>query len=129
MEKLPISEIIKKYRTEYARLRPVFSRAIGDKVYFNMFGFKHLIFKGSHRRKNKNILNRLILIPLIVPVIKNCEREVEIRQRYEIVKGKEVRATYYTLEAKVGQDAARVRVVTRKIGEKGHHYFQSIMKY
>ena len=128
-EKLPISEIVKKYRSEYCCLRPINSKAIDDKVYFNMYGFKHLIFKGHHRRENKAILNRLILIPLIIPVIKNCEREVEIRQRYETIDGKEIRVTYYALEAKVGKDAARVRVVTRKIGNKGHHYFQSIMKY
>jgi hypothetical protein len=129
MEKLPIADIVKKYRLEYNSLRPVQSKAIGDKVYFNMFGFKHLIFKGQHRRENKAIFNRLILIPLIIPVIRNCEREIEIRQRYEIVKGKEVKVTYYALEAHVGQDVVRVRVVTRKVGTKGRHYFQSIMKY
>jgi len=129
MERLSISEIVLKYRAEYRCLRSVHSKAIGDKVYFNMFGFKHLMFKGKHRRENKAILNRLILIPLIVPVAKNCEREVEIRQRYETIRGKEVRVTYYALEAKVGKDAVRVRVVTRKVGERGRHYFQSIMKY
>jgi len=128
-EEIPISDIIKKYRTVYNSLRPVNSKAIGDRVYFNMFGFKHLIFKGKHRRQNKAIFDRLILIPLIVPVIKNCERETEMRQRYEMVKGKEVKATYYALEAKVGKDAARVKVVTRKVGTRGRHYFQSIMKY
>lgn len=88
-----------------------------------------MIFKGQHRRENKTIFNRLILVPLIAPVIRSCERETEIRQRYEVIGGKEVRVTYYALEAKVGKDAARVQVVTRKVGEKGHHYFQSIMKY
>jgi len=39
MEKIPITDIVKKYRLEYSRLRPVQSSAIGDKVYFNMFGF------------------------------------------------------------------------------------------
>jgi hypothetical protein len=129
MEKLPIEDIIKKYRVEYSCLRSVYSRAIGEKVYFNMFGFKHLIFKGKHRRENKTLFNRLILIPLIVPVIKNCNREMEIRQRYEVIRGKEVRVTYYALESKVGKGAVRVRVVTRKVGDKGKHYFQSIMKY
>ena len=129
MEKLPVEAIIKRYRSEYNELRPVYSKAIGAKIFFNMPGFKHLIFKGKHRRENKVIFNRLILIPLIVLVIKNCERETEMRQRYEVVDGKEVKVTYYALEAKVGKDPARVRVVTRKVGEKGSHYFQSIMKY
>ena len=128
-DEILISDVIKKYQTTYNSLRPTKSKAIGDKVYFNMYGFKHLVFKGKHRRKNKAIFDRLILVPLIVPVIRNCERETEIRQRYETIRGKECRVTYYALEARVGKDAARVSVVTRKVGERGQHYFQSIMKY
>jgi hypothetical protein len=129
VNELKISEVIAKYRALYAKISPVKSPAIGDKVYFNIRGFKHLIFKGKHRRDNATIYNRLVLIPLIVPVIKNCEEEVEIRIRREIISGQKVRVTYYALEARVGNNAARVRVVTRKLGERGQHYFQSIMKY
>jgi hypothetical protein len=94
-----------------------------------MPGFKHLIFKGNHRRDTRTILNRLVLIPLIAPVIHNCDEEVEIRIRRESINGKKVRVTYYALEAHVGKESVRVRVITRKVGEKGSHYFQSIMKY
>jgi len=80
-------------------------------------------------KKEKAILNRLVLVPLIAPVIHNCSEEVEIRIRKEIIDGKKVRVTYYALEAHVGKESVRVRVVTRKVGEKGKHYFQSIMKY
>ncbi len=129
MDRLPMKEIIEKYRVEYKKLSPTYSRAIDEKVHFNMFGFKHLIFKGKRRRDNKTIMNRLVLIPLILPVIHNCEEEVEIRTRREVIDGKRVRVTYYALEAHVGKSSARVRVVTRKVGEKGKHYFQSVMKY
>lgn len=128
-DELRICEVIDKYKAIYQKVTPVKSYAIGDKVYFNMFGFKHLIFKGQHRRENGAIYNRLVLIPLIVPVIKNCEEEVEIRIRRENINGKQVKVTYYALESRVGNDSARVRVVTRKVGVKGKHYFQSIMKY
>ncbi len=74
-------------------------------------------------------MNRLVLIPLILPVISNCDEEVEIRIRKEIIDGKKVSVTYYALEAHVGKDSVRVRVITRKVGKKGKHYFQSIMKY
>ena len=94
-----------------------------------MFGFKHLIFKGKHRRDSKAIFNRLVLIPLIVPVIRNCDEEVEIRIRRETIDGKKIRVTYYALEARVGKDSVRVRVITRKVGTQGKHFFQSIMKY
>lgn len=129
MERLPTKDLIAKYRAEYAKLKPIQSKAIGDKVYFNMFGFKHLIFKGKHRRDTKAVFNRLVLVPLIAPVIHNCDEEVEIRVRREVIKGIKVKVTYYALEAHVGKDSVRVRVVTRKVGEKGRHYFQSIMKY
>lgn len=129
MDRLPMKEIIEKYRGEYKKLSPTYSRAIGDKIHFNMFGFKHLIFKGNRRRDNRTIMNRLVLIPLILPVIHNCDEEVEIRVRRETIDSKRVRVTYYALEARVGKSSARVRVVTRKVGEKGRHYFQSVMKY
>ena len=127
--KLEISQIIKKYESMYKRFTSIKSPAIGEDVNFNMYGFKHLIFKGKHRRKNSVIYSRMILIPLIKPVIENCEEEVEIRIRRENIKGKRVRVTYYALEARVGESSARVRVVTKKVGEKGKHYFQSVMKY
>lgn len=129
MERLPTQDLIAKYRAEYVNLKPIQSTAIGDKVYFNMYGFKHLIFKGKHRRDTKTIFNRLVLIPLIAPVIHNCDEETEIRTRREMIDGKKVKVIYYALEAHVGKDSVRVRVVTRKVGEKGKHYFQSIMKY
>lgn len=129
VERIGTEELIKKYRAEYQSLRPIFSRAIGDDVHFNMPGFKHLIFKGKHRRETASIFNRLVLIPLIAPVIRNCEEEVEVRIRKEMIDGKKIKVTYYALEAHVGKNSVRVRVVTRKVGEKGDHYFQSIMKY
>lgn len=129
MERLPTRDLIAKYRAEYKQLRPVYSKAIGEKVYFNMPGFKHLIFKGKHRRETAAIINRLVLIPLIAPVIRNCGEEIEVRIRNEVIDGKKVKVTYYALEAHVGKNSVRVRVVTRKVGKKGRHYFQSIMKY
>lgn len=128
-DRVTTSEYIGRYKAIYKTLKPIHSKAIGEKVYFNMPGFKHLIFKGKHRRETKAILNRLVLIPLIAPVIHNCHEEFEIRIRKEIIDGKKVEVTYYALEAHVGKDSVRVRVVTRKVGKNGQHYFQSIMKY
>ena len=128
-ERITTGELIAKYKATYQSLKPVHSKAIGDTVYFNMPGFKHLIFKGKHRRETAAIFNRLVLVPLIAPVIHNCDEVLETRIRKEMVDGKKVEVTYHALEAHVGRDAVRVRVVTRKVGDKGQHYFQSIMKY
>ena len=126
---IPINMIISKYEKSYKRFTPIYSQAINEEIYFNMAGFKHLIFKGKHRRPNKVIYSRMVLIPLIKPVIHNCQKETEIRQAIETIKGKELPVTYYALEARVGKSSTRVRVVIKKIGKNGKFYFQSIMKY
>ena len=126
---ISISQIIAKYENAYKRFTPTHSPAIGEDIYFNMSGFKHLIFKGKHRRPNKIIYSRMVLIPLIKPVIHSCQKEVEIRHAIEDVKGKPLSVTYYALEARVGKSSTRVRVVVKKIGKNGKFYFQSIMKY
>lgn len=118
-----------KYRDSYRRIKPVRSPAIKETVYFNMYGFKHLVFKGKHRRETKAIFNRLVLVPLIAPVIHNCKEAQEIRIRKEVIDGKKVTVTYHALEAHVGKDSVKVRVITRKVGKKGRHYFHSVMKY
>jgi len=112
-DRIVTSEYIDKYKAIYKTLKPIRSKAIGDKIYFNMPGFKHLIFKGKHRRETNAILNRLVLIPLIALVIHNCNEEVETRIRNEIIDGKRIKVTYYALESQVGKEGVRVRVVTR----------------
>jgi hypothetical protein len=128
-ERIPTKELIAKYKAIYTLLKPLRSRAIDADIHFNMPGFKHLIFKGKHRRETAAIYNRLVLVPLIAPVIHNCNEVIETRIRREFIDGKKVLVTYNALEARVGKDNPRVRVITRKVGESGKHYFQSIMKY
>lgn len=122
-------EMIIYYRSIYSGISPIYSKAIQDTIYFSMSGFKHLVYKGKHRRTNAALRGRLVLIPLIIPVIKECKEEQEIRIRRERIDGKNVRVTYYALEAHVGKANALVRVVTRKVGEEGKHYFHSVMKH
>jgi hypothetical protein len=129
VREINMQEVVAKYRKLYSEISPVYSQAIDGYVRFNMQGFKHLIFKRKHRRDNKTIYDRLVLIPLIVPVIKKCDEPVEIRRRPENIRGKKVWVEYTALEACVGQGKTRVRVVIRKVGEHGSPYFQSIMKY
>jgi len=129
VSELNVQEVIRKYRNLYLGIKPTYCKALDDKVYFNIRGFKHLIFKRKHRRDNETIYKRLVLIPLIVPVIRNCDEPIEIRKKPEILGGKKIWVEYTAIEAKVGKNDARVRVVIKKIGTKGKNYFQSIMKY
>ncbi|MBR0372850.1 hypothetical protein IJH72_02850 [Candidatus Saccharibacteria bacterium] len=115
---IPINQIIKKYEKTYKRLTPIKSPAINEDIYFNMPGFKHLIFKNKHRRPNKVIYSRMVLIPLIKPVICNCQKPVEKRILTEKIEGKTIKVTYYALEARVGKSSTRVRVVVKKNRKK-----------
>src|SRR3989344_887632 len=126
---IPTGEFMKKYKKEFEKLNAVRCVAIGEKVYFNMYGFKHLIFKGRQRRPTRVIFNRLVLIPLIIPTIKNSDEILETRIRKELIDGKKLSVTYHALETKVGKESVRVRVVVRKVGAKGKFYFFSVMKY
>lgn len=125
---ITMNTIIKKYKNSYQKFTPVYSSAIGDDVYFNMSGFKHLIYKNNRRRPNSIIYSRLVLIPLIKPVIHACEETTETRTGVEDVKGEPLKVEYRALEARVGKSSARVRVVVKKIGKNGKYYFQSVMK-
>ena len=101
---------------------------MNEEIQFNISGFKHLIFKGKHRRPNKVIYSRMVLIPLIRPVIRKCRRLSEVRESTENVGNKKLKVKYCALESKVGKNPAKVRVVVKKIGDKGKYYFQSVMK-
>ena len=124
-----MKKIVSKYKIMYKNYTPVYSLALGEMVYFNMAGFKHLIFKRGHRRPNRVIYSRMVLVSLIKPVIHASENVIEVRTGVEIMKGLEVKVKYCALEARVGKSSTRVRVVVKKIGDNGKYYFQSIMKY
>ncbi|MDP3763971.1 MAG: hypothetical protein Q8Q92_05070 [bacterium] len=120
-------------KTTYNQIGEVDCPILGEKVAFTAKGFHHLSNKpdGTVRDVEERI-HKLVLVPLAVPVIKNCigiteERYVEIRasrkKGAKILKGKT-----YTLVAKVGRKkpvAVRV-ILLRVIG--GKLIFWSIMK-
>lgn len=128
-EGLTTEDFVNKYKEVFGKLSPIKNNITGEPIFFNMVGFKHLIFKGKHRRATKVIVNRLILVPLIVPTIKNAPEILETRIRKETIDGKRIEVTYHALEAHVGKKSVRVRVVVRKVGKKGRLFFFSIMKY
>lgn len=65
-EKESIREVIEKYKAIYQKLQPVYSPALNEKVFFNMSGFKHLVFKKHHRRNSKVIYKSSARIKVVV---------------------------------------------------------------
>jgi hypothetical protein len=129
MTEVEIKGFIEKYRAIYKTFSPVYSPALGAKVNFNSEGFNHLTFKSGKKRTDNIVINRLPILLLAAPVIKNCPKTIETRTRKENIKGKPTKTTYYALEANVGKSSTRVRVVVRRIGVGGAYNFFSIMKY
>ena len=122
-------DYIQRYKDKYRKIGDVYCVALGLKVKFTLVGFKHLIFKGSRRRVNSVIKNRLRLIPLAPYVLKKADEVVETRIRKENIYGGRRSVRYDAIEAVVGKSNVRVRVVVRTIGEDGQPHFYSIMKY
>jgi len=129
MQKESMKEYIARYRKEYNKIVQIKCSALSSSVKFSSVGFKHLIFKGSHRRTNRVIKNRLKLIPLAVPVLKNSFEITETRIKKETHYGAVKEVKYEALEAVVSKSRVRVRVVVRTIGKSGQLQFYSIMKY
>lgn len=128
MGSLSVKIFIAKYSEIYKNIQPLYSPAICETIYFNGAGFRHLIYKNKHRRKAKIILGRLVLVPLIIPVIENCEKIVETHFRCQVIDHQKVSVVYHALEAKVGRSRIKARLIARKLGKQGKNYFHSIMK-
>lgn len=87
-----------------------------------------MIFKTSRDKRNvSEQCSRLILIPLIKPVLVNAKVIDETRmETSKTLKGDKIDA-FYALVANVGKRPARVKVVIRK-SSNGMYHFHSVMK-
>jgi hypothetical protein len=124
-----MQEYIKRYKDLYSKFEPTRCDVLSVTISFTSIGFKHLIFKGSHRRANHVIKSRLRLLSLSIPVLRKATIVVETRTQKENHNGKEVKVRYDAVEGNVGKGNIRVRVVIRTIGDKGKPHFYSIMRY
>jgi hypothetical protein len=120
-------------RETYNNIEKVFCPVLKEYVIFNARGFHHLLYKPDGTARDVcEIIYKMTLFPLAVPVIKNSvgisdEREIEIREnRKKNTKIK--KAKTYALVAVVGKrNPVSVRVIVLKIGT-GNYMFLSIMK-
>lgn len=120
-------------RKIYNTIKNVYCPVLETKIIFNSVGFHHLIYKpDGTSRKISEVIYKLKLFPLAVPVIKNAmgiseERNVKVRisrkNKSRFKKGKA-----YSLVAKVGKkNPVSVRVIILRVGN-GKFIFYSIMK-
>ncbi len=103
---------------------PIFCKVLDIEVYFNAGGFFHLRYDGSQRkRKVKEEYNKLSLLPLVIPAIKNADTVVdEIRE----IDGKKV--YYWGIVATVGKNNTKIKVILKRNGKEGTVFFWSVMR-
>ncbi len=103
---------------------PIFCKVLGVDVYFNAGGFFHLRYDGARRkRKGKEEYNKLSLLPLVIPTIKNAHTVVgEVRN----INGKKV--YYWGITATVGKNKSKIKVILKRNGENGKVFFWNVMK-
>lgn len=119
----------KKYKEMYFKLDSVYCSVLKAHVKFNSDGFYHMLFKTSREKRTvAGQYNRLILIPLLKPVLHNAKRIHETRIDEVKIRSVKKTRTCYALIEYVGDELdAKVKVVVRQIGTGGY-FFHSAMK-
>ncbi len=114
-------KLIKKARDEYRKIGYVECPAFdGEKVYFNRYGFRHLIRKGKKLREIDEQLERLALLKHAEAIIRNS-RNFKDFNKNNIGES----ADFWSLVHYINK--TKITVIIRQI-KGGHKHFFSIMK-
>ena len=116
-------EFIRKSYVEYKKLGHVECPAFGgEKIYFNKYGFNHLIRKGEDLRPIVEQVKRIKLIPNATMIL---SKSIKIQQyRCDIVDG--YPAFFWSFNEII--NSTNIRVIVRQLGSNGRKHFYSIME-
>jgi len=124
---------IEETRKEYKQIGKIYCPCLATEVVFNAQGFHHLQYHGAgEARTIKDILHKLKLFPLVIPVLKYASAVAEYKQTIEPKKRKsnspQKEVAYWSIIAEVGRNKdVKIKVVLKKIGA-GQTMFWSVMK-
>ena len=105
---------IQKAREEYLKIRAVSCRAFDNElVYFNEYGFEHLLKKWNKPRDPGDQARRLYLVKMAPDIISKSRQYV----RYT----KDTSAEFWEFEKDFGKRT--IIVVVRKLNDGRKHYF------
>lgn len=118
-----------KSKTHYFNLSQVYCPALKANVTFNSDGFYHMLFKSNREKRTVAVQHsRLVLVPLLKPVLMKAKTIKETRVIEVKIAGVTKVQTCYALIEYVGNGHdAKVKVVVRKTGSGGY-FFHSAMK-
>lgn len=123
-------QYIERWRKEYSKLTPIYCKLINGTINFNSGGFNHLVYKNGRRRPLKVIEDRLPYIPHIPNVI--LARPILMKPRLQVIKiygrKREVLCHSFFNRIQTKEGYITIKVVVRKVGDKGEFMFQSVMK-
>ncbi len=109
---------IKNEKEKYKKLICVKCPAFGnEEVYFNNYGFDHIISKGRIPRPKEEVMDRFKLLPYAPNIIKNT-KSVDNEERR--TRGKSV-AYFWTIKSD-----SNIRIILRRLNN-GTIHFYSIM--
>ena len=128
------NELKTKIRETYNNIGKVFCPILNTEVVFNAKGFHHLLYKPDGTARDVDeVIYKLKLFPLAIPVIKNAlgisEERSDVEVRVSRKKGSKIKkGKIYALTSTVGKRKhIDIRVIILKIGN-GNFTFLSIMK-
>lgn len=115
-------EYLEKEEKKYKRLGhikcPAFSN---ENVYFNHYGFDHLVYKSRFPRPQDEVMKRFELLLHVFRVLKNAKSVTNEEKR---IKGKS-HAYFWTIRYKVNNKT--IRIILRRLGDNGALHFFSVM--
>lgn len=122
MEQKDWEKYIQDRKRDYKKLGyiecPVFNN---EKVYFNRYGLKHLMYKGRVPRQRDEVVKRFYLLPYVVAGLKSARNVISEEKR---MKGNS-HAYFWTLQHMVNNKT--IRIILRRLGDNGSLHFFSIM--
>ena len=128
INKVKIEALKAARRTTYFAVGSVYSKVLGENVYFNNHGFQHIMYDGNgRRRKNVEIVTRLNLLPCAPIVVINAKTSVDrVILAVDNKLGKDI--VFYQLQHTIRSRLNPLRtteviVIVRKVGNGQLHFF------
>lgn len=117
----PIGSLISKSKIYYYLLKSVTSPQLGQTIVFNRYGWKHLIYDSSDRRRNnKDIELRLFLLRDAKSILRSTTNPVITTSKYN---KNSLETKYYEFYGKSKHSNHYIKVIVRQIGEGNYHFF------
>jgi len=108
-----LREDLKQYKQEYYSIGHIICPVLNnEKVYFNNYGFNHLIRKRGVKRYIWDTKRRMVLLKYVKRVINSKNTEVEYR--------KDKQKFWALIKIIQGR---KIKVILRKIGKGKLHFF------